>query len=75
MSQPQVSKHLKVLREVDLVRCRSDGRRRMYCVNEQALQPVHEWLQRFVERTNEHYGRLDDHLVELQTESTAKGTE
>jgi DNA-binding transcriptional ArsR family regulator len=43
LAQPSVSKHLKVLREVDLVRCRRDGRRVLYRTNAGALRPLHEW--------------------------------
>lgn len=65
-SQPQVSKHLRVLREVDLVRCRRAGRRRLYRVNAAALRPVHEWTSRFERLWNERYDRLDDLLHEMQ---------
>ena len=78
LSQPQVSKHLKVLREVDLVRCRTVGRSRVYCLNEPALQPLQDWLSRFELRTNEQLDRLDDYLVELQltrSENTDKGAD
>ena len=44
MSQPQVSKHLRVLSEVGLVRCRAEGRRRLYRLDPDHLWPVHEWL-------------------------------
>lgn len=43
LAQPSVSKHLKVLRQVDLVRCRRDGRRVLYRTNASALRPLHEW--------------------------------
>jgi DNA-binding transcriptional ArsR family regulator len=43
MSQPQVSKHLRVLGEVGLVRCRAQGRRRLYCVEPGRLRPLQEW--------------------------------
>lgn len=43
LAQPSVSKHLKVLRQVDLVRCRRDGRRVLYRTNAGALKPLHEW--------------------------------
>jgi DNA-binding transcriptional ArsR family regulator len=66
--QPQVSKHLKVLREVDLVRCRTVGRQRLYRVNGAALEPVHDWVRRFEQLWNERYDRLDDYLAELQKE-------
>ncbi len=68
LAQPQVSKHLKVLREVDLVRCRVVGRRRLYRVHHSALQPLHDWLRAFEARVNEQYDRLDDHLVQMQQE-------
>jgi DNA-binding transcriptional ArsR family regulator len=66
--QPQVSKHLKVLREVDLVRCRTVGRQRLDRVNGAALEPVHDWVRRFEQLWNERYDRLDDYLAELQKE-------
>jgi DNA-binding transcriptional ArsR family regulator len=66
MGQPQVSKHLKVLRDVDLVRYRTVGRQRLYRVNGAALRPVHEWASRFERLWNERYDRLDDYLAELK---------
>ncbi|MGI9118578.1 MAG: ArsR/SmtB family transcription factor [Acidimicrobiales bacterium] len=65
LSQPQVSKHLSVLRTVGLVRCRTDGRRRLYRVHGPALHPVRDWMQTFAAHCNE---RLGDLLVELQQE-------
>jgi DNA-binding transcriptional ArsR family regulator len=47
IGQSAVSKHLGVLREVDLVNVRRDGRRRLYSVNGEALAPVHDWVGRF----------------------------
>jgi DNA-binding transcriptional ArsR family regulator len=44
MSQPQVSKHLRVLSEVGLVTCRAEGRRRLYRLQPARLQPLREWL-------------------------------
>jgi DNA-binding transcriptional ArsR family regulator len=66
LGQPQVSKHLRVLRDVGLVRCRSDGRRRMYRVHPPALQPLQTWLARLTADINAHYDRLDDYLAEMQ---------
>ena len=65
-SQPQVSKHLGVLRAVDLVLVRADGRRRWYRVNGPALKPVHDWVGTFARTWNTRLDRLDDLLVELQ---------
>jgi DNA-binding transcriptional ArsR family regulator len=67
LTQPQVSKHLGVLRAVGLVSVRADGRRRWYRVNGAALQPVFEWVRAFESTWNNRLDRLDDVLVELQT--------
>ena len=66
-TQPQVSKHLAVLRAVGLVSVRVDGRRRWYRVNGPALQPVYEWVRSFESTWNSRLDRLDDVLVGLQT--------
>jgi DNA-binding transcriptional ArsR family regulator len=66
LSQPQVSKHLAVLRAVGLVSVRADGRRRWYRVNGTALQPIFEWVRGFESTWNSRLDRLDDVLVELQ---------
>jgi len=47
MEQPSVSKHLRVLRDVDLVRVRRDGRRMFYRTNAEAIRPLHEWTETF----------------------------
>jgi DNA-binding transcriptional ArsR family regulator len=47
MEQPSVSKHLRVLRDVDLVRVRRDGRRMLYRTNAEAIRPLHEWTETF----------------------------
>jgi len=65
LSQPQVSKHLGVLRAVDLVLVRVDGRRRWYRVNGPALKPVHDWVRGFERTWNTRLDRLDDLLDEL----------
>ena len=67
LSQPQVSKHLAVLRAVGLVSVRADGRRRWYRVNGPALQPVYEWVRGFKSTWNIRLDKLDDVLAELQT--------
>jgi DNA-binding transcriptional ArsR family regulator len=47
LDQPSVSKHLRVLRSVDLVRVRCDGRRKFYRTNAEAIRPLHEWAGTF----------------------------
>jgi DNA-binding transcriptional ArsR family regulator len=63
--QPHVSRHLKVLREVDVVRCRTAGRQRLYRVHEPGLAPLQVWLTDLTAHVNERYDRLDDHLHKL----------
>ena len=66
MSQPQVSKHLRVLSDVGLVRCRADGRRRLYRLDPEHLRPLHEWLAKYEQAWNDRLDRLDDYLAEIQ---------
>lgn len=66
LAQPQVSKHLRVLREVDLVGVREDGRRRLYRVNGAALRPIHDWVARYERMWAERFGELDAVLEDLK---------
>lgn len=64
--QVALSKHLRVLRDVDLVRYRVDGRHRRYRVHRPGLAPLQSWLGTLTATVNEHYDRLDDYLAALQ---------
>ena len=66
MSQPQVSKHLRVLSEVGLVRCRAEGRRRLYRLEPARLRPLQEWLAKYEQAWNDRLDRVEDYLKELQ---------
>jgi DNA-binding transcriptional ArsR family regulator len=66
ISQPQVSRHLRVLSEVGLVRSRADGRRRLYSLEPTRLRPMHDWLAKYEQAWNERLDRMDDYLQELQ---------
>jgi DNA-binding transcriptional ArsR family regulator len=66
LSQPQVSKHLRVLNEVGLVTSRAEGRRRLYSLEAGRLQPFHDWLAKYEQALNERLDRMDDYLKELQ---------
>jgi len=68
LSQPQVSKHLRVLSEVGLVSCRAEGRRRLYRLEPARLQPLHEWAAKYEQAWNDRLDRMDDYLKELQRE-------
>jgi len=68
MSQPQVSKHLRVLSEVGLVRYRAEGRRRLYRLEPEHLRPMHDWLAKYEQAWNDRLDRMEDYLKELQRE-------
>ena len=72
MSQPQVSKHLRVLSEVGLVRGRQDGRRRLYRLEPGRLAPMQAWLTKYERAMNDRLDRVDDYLNELQQQGDTK---
>jgi DNA-binding transcriptional ArsR family regulator len=74
LSQPQVSKHLRVLSEVGLVRCRAEGRRRLYSLEPARLRPFHDWLAKYEQAWNERMDRMDDYLKELQEKEVGSDT-
>jgi DNA-binding transcriptional ArsR family regulator len=70
--QPQVSKHLGVLRKVGLVRVERNGKRRMYRLNGEALRPVYDWVKTY-ERFWEHQlRRIKDRAEQMARESRLK---
>jgi DNA-binding transcriptional ArsR family regulator len=66
LAQPQVSKHLRVLREVRVVEVRSNGRQRLYRLNGRALKPIHDWVKRYERSWSERFDQLDVVLEELK---------
>ena len=72
MSQPQVSKHLRVLGEVGLVSCRADGRRRLYRLEPERLRPFHDWVAKYEQAWNERLDRMDAYLNDLQQEGESQ---
>jgi DNA-binding transcriptional ArsR family regulator len=68
LAQPQVSKHLRVLREVGAVSVRDDGRRRLYRLNGRALKPIHDWVKSYERSWSERFDQLDVVLEELKRE-------
>lgn len=66
LSQPQVSKHLRVLREVGLVIAREEGRERVYRLNGEPLKPIHDWLRNYEQLLNERFEVLDELLEEMK---------
>lgn len=68
LPQPQVSKHLRVLREVGAVDVREDGRQRFYRLNGEALKPIHDWVKTYEQSWSERFEQLDAVLEELKKE-------
>jgi DNA-binding transcriptional ArsR family regulator len=66
MAQPRASKHLRVLREVGLVRVREAGKQRLYGLDARGLRPVHEWVGGFERFWNQSFDRLDEYVQTLK---------
>lgn len=75
VTQPQVSKHLRVLRKVGLVSVREDGRRRLYRLNARKLEPVHRWVARYERLWNDRLDALDQVLSDLITKENSDAGE
>jgi DNA-binding transcriptional ArsR family regulator len=73
LAQPQVSKHLRVLREVGAVDVREDGRRRLYRLNGSALKPIHDWVKDYQSTWSERFGEMDSVVEELKRKEQEDG--
>jgi DNA-binding transcriptional ArsR family regulator len=73
LAQPQVSKHLRVLREVGLVEVREEGRQRMYRLNGRPLKPIHDWVKGYERSWSERFDRLEVVLEELKAKEDGDG--
>jgi DNA-binding transcriptional ArsR family regulator len=73
LSQPQVSKHLRVLREVGAVDVRDEGRQRLYRLNGHTLKPIHDWVRNYERFWSERFDQLDGVLEELEQEEEGDG--
>jgi DNA-binding transcriptional ArsR family regulator len=73
LAQPQVSKHLRVLREVGAVAVRGQGRQRLYRLNGHALKPIHDWVKTYERSWSERFEALDDVLDDLKKEEADGG--
>jgi|SRR5215208_1480611 len=74
LAQPQVSKHLRVLREVGAVDVRDHGRQRLYRLNGHALKPIHDWVKSYERSWSERFDRLDMVLEELKQQEERDGS-
>jgi DNA-binding transcriptional ArsR family regulator len=66
LAQPQVSKHLRVLREVGAVDVRDEGRQRLYRLNGHALKPIHDWVKNYERTWSERFDELEVVLDDLK---------
>lgn len=66
MSQPRASKHLRVLREVGLVRVREVGKQRLYGLDARGLRPIHDWVGGFEQFWTGGFDRLETYVRELK---------
>ena len=70
MSQPSVSKHLRVLRESGLVDVRTDAQRRVYRLRTEPLEEVDTWLEPYRQRWTARFDRFERHLATLPPPNT-----
>jgi len=75
LAQPQVSKHLRVLREVGAVDVREVGRQRLYRLNGHALKPIHDWVKGYERTWSERFDELDLVLEELKQKEQGDGSD
>jgi DNA-binding transcriptional ArsR family regulator len=67
-TQPMVSKHLRVLKQVGLVTERQQGRQRLYRANAEQLKPIQDWVNRFEQLLVERFDRFEEYLNKIQSE-------
>ena len=75
IAQPQVSKHLRVLREVGAVQVRDEGRQRLYRLNGHALKPIHDWVKNYERSWSERFEQLDAVLEDLKQKEQGDGSD
>jgi DNA-binding transcriptional ArsR family regulator len=75
MAQPQVSKHLRVLRAVGAVEVRDAGRQRLYRLNGPALKPIHDWVSSYERLWSDRFERLDEVLEDLKAKEQGDGSD
>ena len=75
LAQPQVSKHLRVLREVGAVDVRDQGRQRLYRLNGSALKPIHDWVKNYEKSWSDRFEQLDLVLEELKLKEEGDDSE
>lgn len=75
LSEPQVSKHLRVLRQVGAVEVRNDGRQHFYRLNGLALKPIFDWVKPFERTWSDRFDEMEavlDELLQQEGENRAQ---
>jgi DNA-binding transcriptional ArsR family regulator len=72
LAQPQVSKHLRVLRAVGLVSVRGSGQQRIYRVNAEGLKPIHDWVRTFERFWDNQLDRIKERAERMASERPAE---
>jgi DNA-binding transcriptional ArsR family regulator len=72
LAQPQVSKHLRVLREVGLVSVRGSGQRRLYRLNAERLKAIHDWVRTFEPFWDHQLDRIRERAERKANEQSGK---
>jgi DNA-binding transcriptional ArsR family regulator len=75
LAQPQVSKHLRVLRETGVVDVREQGRQRVYRLNGRALKPIHDWVESYELMWSDRFEQLDAVLDDLKEKEQRDASE
>ena len=75
IAQPQVSKHLRVLKEVGVVVVREQGRQRLYRLNGRALKPIHDWVKSYERMWSDRFDELDAVLEDLKQKEQGDDSE
>ena len=73
LTQPTVSKHLRILREAGFVEARVDAQRRVYKIRPQPLKEIDAWLGPFRKYWSKHLDALEQHLDKMEKTQTVKG--
>lgn len=72
LGQPQVSKHLRVLKDAGIVDVQAKAQQRLYALKPEPLKELNEWISRFRDLWEAHYERLDDYLEKMKKERKRK---
>lgn len=73
LNQPQVSKHLKVLKDAGFVQVQARAQQRLYALRPEPLREIHEWLERYRQLWDARFDALDELIEEMKAEKSHAG--